>query len=175
MRFSRPESSLSSWKSGGQTTPAATFAMRQAVTAADPLPWSGCRPGRAFGPRSSLAPTFRLSRNWGFPVTRYQACCCSCRWRRRRAASPTPTREGGNLEPRTTRTGRTWRHGFAGKKQEVPPRRSRKGTPLHRYYEPSRDRFALDRFRRRVYIGGTWTEGTVTQGCDRSADPGPDL
>jgi hypothetical protein len=26
----------------------------------------------------------------------------------------------------------------------------------------------------RVYTGGTWTEGTATQGCDRSADPGPE-
>ena len=33
-------------------------------------------------------------------------------------------REGGNLHPRTTRTGRSWRHGCAGKKPEAPPRGS---------------------------------------------------
>jgi hypothetical protein len=40
------------------------------------------------------------------------------------------THQGGNLDPRTTRTGRTWRHGSAGKRREVPPRRSRK-VPMH--------------------------------------------
>jgi hypothetical protein len=42
------------------------------------------------------------------------------------------------LHPRTTRTGRTWRHGFAGKKQAVPPRPSRKGSDAHRSYYRAR-------------------------------------
>ena len=42
-------------------------------------------------------------------------------------AWPIPTREEGNLHPRTTPIGRTWRHGCAAKKRQVPLRRSGKG------------------------------------------------
>src|SRR5207247_8336610 len=42
-------------------------------------------------------------------------------------AWPIPTREEGNLHPRTTPIGRTWRHGCAAKRRQVPLRRSGKG------------------------------------------------
>src|SRR6267142_1466569 len=54
------------------------------------------------------------------------------------AASPTPTREGGNLHPRTTRTGRSWRRGFAGKKQE--------GHPLSRHWQVNVDGGLVGRY-----------------------------
>ena len=41
-------------------------------------------------------------------------------------AWPIPTREEGNLHPRTTPIGRTWRHGCAAKRRQVPLRRSGK-------------------------------------------------